>query len=774
MNSFSQGPDSGRPHLLPVDVNAGAPVGFEDRDQDEFPLLAYWRTLKRYKWSILALAIIGGAVGTMAALKAVPVYRAETRILVKYNQPNLANVQQFESTPLYWYFYETQIDIIRSRSVAARVVDNLGLDKAVASTSAQDKSSNNGNAAPGVIHRWTSEAASWVRSWKELLPPEWRGPKKPNIAPKSPRDAAINVVIGGLQVTGGKESEVLQIRFISTDPNQAAQVANAVARAYIDFGLDSRSSNVQQATGFLRQRIDELKVKLENSEQALQEFQQAEGLVDTQNREKIVGAQLGSLTAELIKAQAARSQAEARYNQVKSYIANRSDYESLVSVVGNPLVLDAHRNQVETERRVSELSERYGEKHPRMRAALADLKQAESRLRAEVEKAVDTVRKEFEVARAQERELRNIIDAQQAEMRTLSGKAFTLAKLEREVEANRQLYESFVARYKEADIANEYDVSNVRIIDEAEVPTGPFKPNRERMIFISVLIGLLVGVFLAIIRARLDDTVKVREDVENRLGLPLLGMLQSVKVSRRKSQTVDQYVLTDPRTPFSEAVNDIRTAILYSDVDNPPQVVLLTSSIAQEGKTALACNLALAFRKRGRTLLLDADLRKGRLAKVFGVKADRPGITDVVLGECELDDAVLAHPKAEDMFLLCAGTVPPNPLEIISSRKFALAFEELRKRFDHIVVDGAPVLPVSDSVVLGHLVDAVVFTIHSQQTTFKAVEEALRRLASGRIRPAGVVLQQVNLAALESYYSSGYRGMYRGYSAYQYQQQPST
>lgn len=757
---------------MPVDVNAGAAAGFEDRDQGEFPLVAYWRTLRRYKWSILAFAIIAGAVGTLAAMKAVPVYRAETRILVKYNQPNLANVQQFESTPLYWYFYETQIDIIRSRSVAARVVDKLELDKTDVPPGALDRPAKNDHATPGVIERWKLEVASWVRSWKELLPLEWRAPAKPNIAPQSPRDAAINAVIGGLQVTGGKESEVLQIRFVSTDPNQAARVANAVAQAYIDFGLESRSSNVQQATGFLRQRIDELKLRLEKSEQALQEFQQAEGLVDTQNREKIVGAQLGSLTAELIKAQAARSQAEARYNQVRSYIANRSDHESLVSVIGNPLVMDAHRNRVEMERRVSELGERYGEKHPRMRAALADLKQAESRLKGEVEKAVDTVRKEFEVARAQERELKNIIDAQQAEMRTLSGKAFTLAKLEREVESNRQLYESFVARYKEADIADEYDVSNVRVIDEAKAPSSAFKPNRQRMVFISVLIGLLFGVFLSIIRARLDDTVKVREDVETRLGLPLLGMLQSIKVSRRKGQTVDQYVLTDPRTPFSEAVNDIRTAILYSDVDNPPRVVLLTSSIAQEGKTALACNLALAFRKRGRTLLLDADLRKGRLAKVFGVKADRPGITDVVLGDCELKDAVLAHPKAEDLFLLCAGTVPPNPLEIVSSRKFARAIEDLRKRFDYIVVDGAPVLPVSDSVVLGHLVDAVVFTIQSQQTTFKAVEESLRRLASGRIRPAGVVLQQVDLAALESY-SSGYRGMYRSYSAYQYQQQPS-
>lgn len=748
-------------------------MGFEDRDQGEFPLLAYWRTLKRYKWSILALAIIAGTVGTLAAMKAVPVYRAETRILVKYNQPNLANVQQFESTPLYWYFYETQIDIIRSRSVASQVVDKLGLDTLPDAQRTQAGSSEKKDAAPSVIDGWTSEVASWVRSWKALLPAEWRALERPQIAPQSRKDAAINAVIGGLVVTGGKESEILQIRFVSTDPNQAAQIANAVAQAYINFGLESRTSDVKQATGFLGQRIEELKVKLEKSEQGLQEFQQAEGLVDTQNREKIVGAQLGSLTAELIKAQTARSQAEARYNQVKNYLSSQSDYDSLVSVIGSPLVLDAHRNRIEMEQRAAELGERYGKKHPRMRAALADLKQAEARLRGEVEKAVDTVRKEFEVAKVQERELRKIIDAQQAEMRTLSGKAFTLAKLEREVEANRQLYESFVARFKEADIANEYDVSNVRVIDEAKPPTTPFKPDRQRMIFISVLIGLLFGVFLAIIRARLDDTVKIREDVENRLGLPLLGMLQTVKVSRRKGQTVDQYVLSDPRTPFSEAVNDIRTAILYSDVDNPPHVVLLTSSLAQEGKTALATNLALAFRKRGRTLLLDADLRKGRLAKVFGVKADRPGITDVVLGECELRDAILAHPKAEDMFLLCAGTVPPNPLEIVSSKKFARAIEDLRKQFDYIIIDGAPVLPVSDSVVLGHLVDAVVFTIQSQQTTFKAAEEALRRLASGRIHPAGVVLQQVDLAAVESY-SSGYRGMYRGYSSYQYQQQPSS
>jgi capsular exopolysaccharide synthesis family protein len=297
---------------------------------------------------------------------------------------------------------------------------------------------------------------------------------------------------------------------------------------------------------------------------------------------------------------------------------------------------------------------------------------------------------------------------------------------------------------------------------------APFKPDKKRIITLSIFVAFLLGVVIATVRARLDDTVKTREDVENRLGLPLFGMLQQLKVKRRSGKRLEQYVLTDPRTPFSEAVNDIRTSILYSDVDNPPKVILITSPVADEGKTILATNLALAFCKRGKCLLLEADLRKGRLSTIFGQEANHHGLSDAVLGDCDLQSAISIHPEANDLHFLSAGMSAPNPLEVVSSRKFSRTIEQLRKSYDYVIMDGAPLLPVSDSIVLGHLSDAVIFTVKAQATSLKVAEEALKRLLAARVRPTGVVLQQVDFEALANY-SYGYREMYRSYSTYQYE-----
>ena len=754
--------------LQVVDRRATRRTMTEDQGGDELQLMGYWNIIVRYRWSILALVLMGAAIGILTAARAVPLYQAETRILVKYNQPNLASVnnQQFEGSPLYWYFYDTQKDIIRSRAVAEIAAKKL-LAQGIQLTAASVPAKPETDSIDG-IGALVGEVRDWFRSWTELLPDEWKESKPAQVVSVSETEQMVSAILGGLDVTGGKETEVLNIAFVSTRPELTAEVANAVADAYVNFGLESRVETMQQATTWLGQRLGDLKAKLEKSEQALQAFQQAEGLVDTENREKIVGAKLGSLTAELIKAQANRSQAEARYRQIQSHLGKDGGYESVLSIVNNPLVMEAHRSKSEMERKVSELNERYGHKHPKMQAAHTDLNQAERRLRTEIDKAVETVRKEYEVAAAQERELRNLIDQQQAEVRTLTGKAFTLAKLEREVEANRQLYETFAARFKEADLAHDYDVTNVHIIDRARVPAAPFKPDKNRIIFMSVLLALIAGVLLSILRARLDDTIKLREDVENRLGFPLLGMLEMLKIPKKSDIAPEQYVLSEPRSPFAEAVNHIRTSVLYSDVDNPPQVILVTSSVQGEGKTTLACNLALSFQQRGRCLLLEADLRKGHLGQVFGVDEAVPGIADLVLGECELRDAIVAHPGADNLHLLPAGSNPPNPLEVVSSRKFARVIDELRKNYDYIIVDGPPLLPVSDSVILGHVADALVFTVQGHQTSVNAAQESLKRLRNARIRPIGVVMQQVEFKALDRY-SRRYRGLYREYYAYNYQ-----
>jgi len=746
------------PRLTPVEAGNEHIFAADSADASAMMLVDYWRVIKRFRWSILGIVILAGVIGTLSALSATSLYKAHARLLIDYGQPNISSVHQFEAMPLHWLYFQTQGDIITSRAVAERVVKRLGLDATQLNLPADSSDDDVGEKA------FTQKIRAWVTELKSWMPEEFRPPERAPLDAEARKTVLINSVLGSVSVTGGQESEVLVVNAVSPDPAMAADIANAFAEVYIEFGLESRSRNVKQATSWLGQRIEELRMNVIESENALREFQAQEDLVDTENQERIISAKLGSLTAELIKAQSRVSETEARNNQVATLLQKTSNDESLATVISSPIVLEAHHAKIAHQLKVSELSERYGYKHPKMMAAKSDLDEAVRRLKLEIRTAVDNIRKERDLAIAQERRLQELIARQQTEMRKVSGKAFKLRQLEREVETNRELYQLFLMRFKEADVADEYDMSRAKIIDRATVPTTPFQPNRKRMVVISIVIGLAIGVLLAFLRNHVDNTFKTKEDIEKHLKLPVIGMVPKIRSIFLGKTNSERVVLKEPRSPFAEAINDIRTAILFSRIDEQPKTILITSPLPSEGKTTLALNLALAFARRGRTLLVDADLRKGRLGDMVHLD-NHPGITDMLSGQCSPSEAITADHEAANLFLLTAGTSPPNPLEVISSKRFSEHLNQFREAFDYIVIDGTPILPVSDSIVLSRLVDVTVMTIRSDGTTREAGLEAIKRLNASRVKPVGVVMQQVDLRKLRGY-GGRYVASYRGYYGY--------
>jgi capsular exopolysaccharide synthesis family protein len=747
------------PQLTPVESGNEQFFMSEQAEQSRMSLLDYWRIVRRYKWSILAMGMIAGVIGTFQALSATSIYRAHARLWVIVNQPNISVVRQFEAAPLYWLYFQTQSEIIRSHAVAELVVERLGLEQRTREADLQvtNHESVTRTSLKARVRDWMVELRSW-------LPEELRPAPPISLDEEGRRAALVNSILSGVSVSGGTESEVLVVSYTSADPGKAAELTNAFAEAYIDFGRESRVSNVQQATSWLGRRIEELRKKTVVSEEILREFQAREDLVDTDKREQIISAKLGTLTAELIKAQSRRGEAEARYMQVKSALDRDNDYDSVAGNMSGVTVLEARRAKVNQERIVAELSERYGHKHPKMISAQAELQDATRRLEIEVRKAIDGARKRFELTVKQEQQFRNMINQQQSEMRAVDGKAFELKQLEQEVEANRDLYETYLARFKESDVADEYDAANARIIDRAMVPMTPFKPDRVQMVVIAVLIGLGIGVLIAFVREHLDNTFKTKEGIEDRLGLPVIGVLPRIKSGFSGETQIERKVLADPSSPFAEAINEIRTAILFSHIDEPSKVVLITSAVPGEGKTTLVSNLALAFCRRGRTLLIDADLRKGRLQQISNLK-DHPGLTDMLSGACTPEEAIVPDSETKNLYLLTPGTAAPNPLEIISSDRFSGALAKLRGNFDYIVIDTTPLLPVSDSVVLSRLVDVVVLTVKTDDTSCDAVLDGLKRLQAARVKPVGVVMQQVDMRKIRSY-GRRYMAAYSGYYGY--------
>ncbi len=744
---------------------AVAPAEIPDaalEDEETIDLAHYWRVIRRHKWGILSITLLTLIVGVLYTISATPIYQARTVLLADPIQPNVNSQNQYVNTALVYLFYETQYEIIKSHSVAEKAVDKLGLVEKYRQKQELAAGEEQTEEPKDFLQRlkaWKKELGNW-KQWLPLdLAPE---EEKQEPSDQQLRRQLAGQIQGNLQVKGGKQSEIINISYQSPDPREAADVANAVADAYMEFSLDARLKGAKKTATWLNEQLAELRRKLRESEQALEAYQKAHGLVDSSQQAQIASTRLSTLNAELIKAQTQRSEAEILYNQVKSLKGRQGDYASLGPVLNSPSVRTLVQEESKLARRMKELSERYGEKHPKMIAARSDLQEARRALQREVNKVVDNIAKKYRMAQAQEQKIQRLIRKQQQEISELKGTNFELARLEREVENNRRIYETFLARFQEADVSEEYDATNVRIIDSATVPKAPYKPKKAQVILISVVLGLFLGVLVAFLREALDNTFKTTTDIEEKLGIPSLGLVPLVK--RRGRINPESQFLADPRSQFSENINNIRTGLLFSNVDRPPQVILITSASGSEGKSTLAANLAASLGQLDRTLLLEADLRKPSLSNTLKLPR-KPGLSDLVAKNTDMAHfkVPLVGNEKHGFYAIPCGTLPPNPLELLSSEHFRVLLRRLRDQFRYIVIDGPPLLAVSDAIVLGQEADSVILTIKAESTTIKAAREAISRLHKANVHITGAVLSQAEPKRMAYYGGHYYQASYYGY-----------
>lgn len=723
---------------------------------EEINLLEYWQVIKRRGRAILGLVSIMTLVGILIAFSITPQYQSTVKILVEPNAPKVVSLDPLQGVSNIWYFYQTQYEIISSRSVAEAVVKNLRLEYHpffIRETSAPGKDG--------------SEESSDSNLWRNLISDSAPDEKNVNVEDEKQliRDAIIQIIQRDLKVKGEKKSQIINIIYESPDPVIASKIANAVSQAYIEKGLEAKLALNQNAAEWLTKRLSGLRQKLEVSEDALRHYQKKESMVDTKSFASIASGKLGGITEALIKAQARRADAEIRYQQVKDIKTKGKNLESLPIVLQNNFIQTLKAGQAKLARQVSELSERYGHKHPKMIAAQGDLRIANNRLRQEVTKVIDGIYSDYEVAEANVNQLKTLSQQTQKETRGDQGKKFELAKLERDVETNRQLYEVFMTRHKETSMTGDNGVTNVLIIDPARPALGPSKPRKKLIIAAAVFAGLFLGVLLAFLLEYLENTFRIPEDVEHKLGLPLLGILPLLLLDDKSDITPERYAFRETGSSvFIEALNNIRTGVMFADIDIPAKVIMVTSSIANEGKTTLSSNLSLTFSHTGKTLLIDGDLRKQQFSKNILSKKRVAGLTELAAGDVSIDDCIVADSEVDNLYYMSSGLKTPKPLELLSSKKFAEIMQQLREKFEHIIIDSAPVLPVSDSLVLGALVDEIILVIKADSTTHKMAKDTVKRLATAHVRPLGVVLQLADLEKMENYggyyYGYGYGDVY--------------
>jgi succinoglycan biosynthesis transport protein ExoP len=722
--------------------------------EEERHLLDYVRVVYKRRWVALPVFLGVLAIGAINSYRTTPLYRATTQILIEKDAPKVGDLSTIFQQQDGWNndeFYQTQYRILQSRSLARKTAEAMKLD-------AHPKL---GAATQPVRGPWTIRGAIagtivFVKSAVGIAPEPARTTEAPPQGDPFARYAG--VVLGSLSVSPVRNSRLVDISMTSTDPQFAAELANAHARAYIEQNLEYRFSASKEASAWLESQLAEQRKKVEESEAALQRYKEQHDAVAVEDRQNIVVQRLADLNSAATRAKTARIEREALYNQLRS-IQNSNALDSFPAVLGNEYVQKLKGDLADLQRQQAQLADRYGDRHPEMVKVRSAIQAAESKLEIEIDKVVQSVKSEYDTALAQERTFVGALEGGKAEALSLNRKGIEFSVLQRDAESNRQVYEALLQRTKETGISGELKASNIRVVDAAEVPGTPFLPKRQRDLTTAAFSGLVLALGLVFLFEYLDNRIKSPQELRSQLNVPFLGMVPSIDV--KTSGTL----LHEGVPPnFAEAIRGVRTNVLFSSAEEGTRIIVVTSAGPGEGKSLFSSNLAVSLAQAGqRVLHVDADMRRPRVHAIFDL-AQEPGLSNLLVGDCKPSESI-RKTEVQNLCVLPAGMIPPNPAELLGSKRCDEFFASLRQSFDWVILDSPPVLAVADASILANTASGVVFVVGADQTSRQAARAALEQLQAVQAHVVGAVLNRVDLEKNPYYYSAYYRKEYSRYYA---------
>ncbi len=711
-------------------------------EEQKLELLDYWRSVVKRKWAILALGVAVALVATVLALTLTPVFQASTTVLIESSKAKVVSIEEVYSMGQAREYYQTQLEILKSRDVAERTVRTLklwehpALDPRRADAGWRDQAM----ALLGVGN--VEKKADWTE--EELA-----------------KEVLISVM-EGLRVTPVRGSQVVNLQFESTDAKLAAQVLNTVAKEYIDGERDERYSMTQQVSRQLQERLADLREKLSKSERALQAYREQRGIVALgTNQQGVAGQAIGETLKSLSEAQGKRASLEGEYQQAR---AAGVDYASIPTVARSPLVAQAQSAVSAGQAKLAELQQTLGSAHYKVQQADAELTELRATLRRQQIAAVQVLTREYEAARTTEQTMAAALNTARGAVQTVNREEFELAVLDREYQSNRQLYEMFMSRAKETNLAGNIQPSMARVIDKAVPPAVPIKPNKRQIVLVALVLALLAGAIASVLLDRLDNTIKGGDDAEQRLRLPVLASLPIVGNQDRPMMA--KLFLTDAHSHFAEGIRTARTGVMLSNLDATKQTLLVTSTLPNEGKTTVSVNLAIAHAQSKRTLLVDADMRRSQVGRALGLPRAAKGLTNLMAGTATVQQCTQLVPDTQ-LWVMSVGDLPPNPLELLLSNRFREVLAELGEEFEMIIIDSPPVELVSEALVLAPLVTSTVLVVKAMSTPAPLVRKSLTRLQRAGGRMLGVVVNQLDFAHSQKYYGE-YGSSTYSYGTYGY------
>jgi polysaccharide biosynthesis transport protein len=713
--------------------------------ESELSFVHYLQVLYRRR-HLAATAFLAVVVGVaLYTFTAVRIYQGTVRILIERDTPNVVSFQEvLDQSEITDDYYETQYRILQSRGLARRTLDALALWDHPQFTQPARVSIRS------IVMTPINAAARWFE------PP--RPAEAPDAAETRAQSRVIDRFLSNLDVEAVRYSRLVDVRFRSPDPNLAARVANAVAEGYIRQSVELRSSTTKEASEFLTGQLAEQREKLEKSEQALQAYRERTGSVALEDRQNVVIQRLADLNTAVTKANAARIQKETAYNQVRLVLDNPAAIDSVPLILSNTFVQQQKSELAQLQRQRAQLSEKLGPNHPEMVKINLAIQSAEARIQSEVAQIAQAMRNEYEAALAEERTLTAALNQQKGEAQTLNRASIEYGVLQRDAEANRQMFAALLQRTQETGVSEQLTSANIRIVDTAEVPTGPVSPNIFGNLLMAFLAGLTLAVGLAFGLEYADDRLKNPDELKKHLGLPFLGMVPALSDKSNPTPLISDNV----SSIFAESFRSIRTNVLFSSTDEGGRMIVVTSSAPGEGKTVVSTNLATALAQAGhRVLLIDGDMRKPRVHDVFETPLS-PGLSNLLVSDATASQ-VIRETKTRGLWMLPAGTYPPNPAELLGSKRFREFSAFLVQHFDWVIIDTPPVIAVTDASIVANLASGVLFVVGSEMTSRRIAQRAIEQLELGQAKFVGAVLNRVDLEHNAYYYSRYYRPEYGSY-----------
>jgi capsular exopolysaccharide synthesis family protein len=707
------------------------------------PLLHYWRILKKRRWTVVATVGIIFILAVIFTLKTTPLYQVTSKVAIFPENQNALGFKDLEnSSPDYEYeaTLETQAAILRSDALAMKVIEAMNLDQ-------------------------NPKFATATRP---------RNGDSLQVSSMQPDPATAVALLGrfrsGLSVQIIPNSRLVQISYTDPDPRLATEIVNALVRTFTEENFKTKYEAVTQTSDWLSTELADLQMKVQTSEEKLVRYQKDHSILGVDEKQNIVTAKLDELNRELTAAQTDRIQKESDY---------RLGVESGTAAISRPSregansMLDKLREkEVDLNTQYAQILTQFGTGYPKVAELNNQLKQARADIAAQEARMQQGIRDEYLGALQRENLLITAFNQQKQEANHLNESAIEYSVLKRDAEANRQLYQNLLQRLKEAGVSAGLRSSNIRVVDIARTPTQPIKPNVPRNLFLGLMLGLAGGLGLAFVLESLDTSIRTMEELSAISTLPALGMIPLQLSSngalrkRLKPVTAEAYeyelphlvTYARPKSEAAEAYRSLRTSILLSSYGGPPKVILVTSALPQEGKTTISANSALVLAQRGsRVLLIDADLRRPGIDKLFGFKS-RGGLSTLISGGDKSEDVIVPFPDVPNLWILPAGPIPPQPAELLGSTVMRDHLARWRNEFDHVIIDTPPCLSVTDAVVLTPEADRIILVARAGKTTKLALRRACDLLLQVNARVMGIVLNALNMRSGEGYYY--YSGRY--------------